>query len=92
MTSKAQQPTNNATHLVWAAALVIVGIAVFFRIPQVMPKLADMGFSAGAIGFARVCFYLMGILLVGGGLKKFYHFVIARANVSKKDDAGMDEH
>ena len=56
----------------WGAALVIMGIGVFFRIPQVMPELREAGaFASGDLLF-RVGFYLLGILLVGGGLRKLY--------------------
>jgi hypothetical protein len=47
-----------------------MGVAVFFRIPQVLPKLAEMGQSATSVGFIRVCFYVLGFILVGGGLRK----------------------
>lgn len=48
----------------------MMGVAVLFRIPQVMPKLVEMGQSAGTVGFIRVCFYVLGFILIGGGLKK----------------------
>ncbi len=50
------------------------GAAVFFRIPQVMPQLAQMGQSAAAMGYIRICFYIMGILLVGGGARKIIQY------------------
>ena len=83
------QPTKSNLQLIWGAALVVVGIAVFFRIPQVMPQLAQMGQSATTIGFIRICFYLMGILLVGGGTKKIIqHF---RQQESRPEAAPADE-
>jgi hypothetical protein len=61
--------------LIWGTALVLVGVAVFFRIPQVMPQLAQMGQSDTTLWVIRVCFYLMGVLLIGGGIGKFIrHF------------------
>ncbi len=67
--------SKGKTQLIWAGALILMGIAVFFRIPQVMPKLAEMGHSAATIGFIRVCFYIIGFLLIGGCVKKvIQHF------------------
>lgn len=58
--------------IVWGILLLLVGIAVFYRIPQVMPKLAELQIFANIIPFIKFCFYLIGIVLVGGGLKKLY--------------------
>jgi len=58
--------------LIWGLALVLAGIGVFFRIPQVIPKIEKIEQFVGAIFFIRFCFYLLGILLVGGGLKKIF--------------------
>jgi len=58
--------------MIWGVALVLAGIGVFFRIPQVMPKIEQIEqFSSSAI-FIRFCFYFLGTLLVGGGSKKIY--------------------
>ena len=78
------KPKNSNVQLLWGAALVLMGIAVFFRLPQVVPKLAAMGQSDVTIGFIRVCFYIIGFILVGGGIRKFVsHF--------KPDEKGSDD-
>ena len=59
---------------VWGIALVLMGICVFFRIPQVMPKIAEIKQFSSAMFFIRFCFYLMGIMLIGGGSKKIYNY------------------
>ena len=56
--------------LIWGLALVLAGLGVFYRIPQVMPKIETIGQFASAGWFIRFCFYFMGIFLVGGGAKK----------------------
>ena len=53
-------------------ALTLAGIGVFYRIPQVMPKVEQIQQFSSVIGFIRFSFYLMGVLLIGGGLKKIY--------------------
>jgi hypothetical protein len=55
---------------IWGAALFLAGIGVFFRIPQVMPQIKAIAQFADVIGFIYFCFYLLGILLIGGGIKK----------------------
>jgi hypothetical protein len=82
------RPSKKKTQLIWGAALTLMGVAVFFRIPQVMPKLVEMGQSESTILFIRICFYIMGILLVVGGIKKVMNHIDAgeRANGSASND------
>ena len=61
--------------LIWGIALALAGIGVFFRIPQVMPKIESIEYFAGVMVFVRFCFYLLGVLLIGGGVRKIYHYV-----------------
>ena len=49
---------------------MLVGLGVFYRIPQVMQKIQSFKQFSTAIWFVRFCFYFMGIVLIGGGLKK----------------------
>ena len=58
--------------IIWGVALVFAGTAVFFMIPQVMPRIEKIEQFSSAMGYIRFCFYLLGILLVGGGSKKFF--------------------
>lgn len=66
--------TRNNVQLVWGIALMMAGVGIFVRIPQVMPKLAQMEYFSSALWLIRFCFYLMGIILVGGGLKKVLNY------------------
>jgi hypothetical protein len=58
--------------LVWGTLLVLAGIGVFFRIPQVMPKIKQIEYFSSAIWFIYICFYLLGILLIIGGGRKLW--------------------
>ena len=58
--------------MIWGVALTLAGIGVFFRIPQVMPKIEKIEHLSSSMFFVRFCFYLLSVLLVGGGLKKIY--------------------
>lgn len=58
--------------IVWGAALIMAGLGVFYRIPQVMPKVATIEAFADAGGIIKFCFYFLGLLLIYGGGKKIY--------------------
>ncbi|MFZ5571377.1 MAG: hypothetical protein ACOZF0_13300 [Thermodesulfobacteriota bacterium] len=62
---------NNRT-LIWGVALTLAGLGVFFRIPQVMPRIAEIDYFSSVLGVIRFCFYLMGAILMVGGLRKVY--------------------
>jgi len=63
---------NTNIHIVWGVVLVLAGIGVFFRIPQVMPKIEKIEQFSSALFFIRFCFYFLGVMLIGGGAKKIY--------------------
>lgn len=63
----------NQVQVIWAVALILAGLGVFYRIPQVMPKIEQIPKFANAAGFIKFCFYFMAIFLIGGGCKKLYH-------------------
>ena len=58
--------------IVWGALLLLAGIGVFYRIPQVIPQLKEIPTFASIIGFIYFCFYLLGVLLIVGGGRKIY--------------------
>jgi hypothetical protein len=58
--------------LIWGVLLILAGVGVFYRIPQVMPKVKAIEYFASVIGFIYFCFYLLGFLLILGGVKKIY--------------------
>ncbi len=55
---------------IWGFALLVMGIAVFVRVPQVMPAIEAMDHFKSISFLIRFSFYLMGAILVCGGLKK----------------------
>ena len=58
--------------ILWGAALLLAGLGVFYRIPQVMPKVAEIEAFLGLLPFIKFSFYLLGVLLIFGGGKKIY--------------------
>jgi len=66
---------KSIVHLLWGVALVQAGLGVFYRIPYVMPQIEKIEYFYEVMGFIRFCFYLMAVLLIGGGSRKIYqHF------------------
>jgi hypothetical protein len=79
-----KDPSKNIGQLIWGAALLLAGIGVFIRIPQVMPKIAEIEQFAGVTGIIRFCFYFIGIMLIGGGAKKIH------ANIGRRTTDSAD--
>ena len=84
--------TNNARSVqtVWGVALVLAGIGVFYRIPQVMPRIEAAGYFSDALGFVRFCFYFLGAALIIGGAKKLIG--IYRGPSSPADGANRSDN
>jgi hypothetical protein len=71
---------KNFFQLIWGAALVLMGIGVFFRIPQVWPQIEKIEYFSSVLPFIRFCFYLIGVMLIGGGSKKIYEHYFKPGN------------
>ena len=70
-----KEPTGKSRpviQVIYGIVLTMAGIGVFYRIPQVMPKIEQMHQFSSVMGFIHFSFYLLGVLLIGGGLKKIY--------------------
>jgi len=81
---KASKKAN--LQMFWGILLVLAGLGVFFRIPQVLPRMRQFAHFAGAMGFIYFCFYLLGVLLiVGGGKKIFDAYKKSRGDISPDD-------
>lgn len=65
--------------LLWGIALMAVGVAVFFKTSQVIPKIQGLNKTS-----ATICIYLMGVILLGGGLKKILHYFSNSPPIEKR--------
>jgi len=66
---KDKQPSpKSSNQLIWGIALVLAGVGVLLRNLDVMPRLAEEyeSFSKSVV----VIFYLIGLVLIYGGVKK----------------------
>jgi hypothetical protein len=73
--------------LAWGVLLVMTGIGLFFRIPEVIPQIRQIEYFIGVIPFIYFCFYFMAVFLIGGGTKKIYrHYKEAIGSCRNADD------
>jgi len=72
---------------IWGAALLLAGIGVFIRVPQVMPKIESIEQFSQISSIIRFSFYFMGALLIGGGAKKLYSNLKKPNSESEEDGA-----
>jgi hypothetical protein len=63
---------NAQFQLVWGLLLVIAGIGLLFRIPQVMPQIRQIEYFSGVIPFIYFCMYFIALFLIAGGVRKLY--------------------
>ena len=73
-------PKHILYHTIWGAVLVVTGIAVFFRIPQVVPQLKETYQLGSAVSLLYFSLYLLGVLLISGGLLKIARCLQAYRN------------
>jgi hypothetical protein len=71
--------------IIWGVALVLAGIGVLYRIPQVVPQLAQIEQFASAIGFIYFCCYFIAVTLIIGGGRKFYQNYKSLLGEDKKE-------
>ncbi len=74
---------TNLLQVIWGVALAAAGVGVFFMLPQRMAQIAEarqVASSSLEILFLWFCFILLGILLIGGGLRKIYVSLIPPAH------------
>lgn len=62
--------SKNRVQLVWGLALIVMGVAFFFRIPYVLERVFVSGHAGVFHIFIWVCMLFVSIILIGGGVKK----------------------
>jgi hypothetical protein len=82
---KEKQPSpKSSNQLIWGIALVLAGVGVLLRNLDVMPRLAQEyeSFSKSVV----VIFYLIGLVLIYGGVKKIIGYFKAPAPKTEDHD------
>jgi uncharacterized membrane protein YqgA involved in biofilm formation len=55
--------------------LVVVGLGVFYRIPQVILQVETIEFFRQKIFLVRSCFYILGgLLILAGGIRMYNNY------------------
>jgi len=59
----------------YGIVITVVGLSVFYRIPQVMPRVATLEFFEQKLFIVKACFYILGGLLVlAGGIRIYKNY------------------
>ena len=61
---------KSTLQLAWGVLLVMAGVGLCFRIPQVMPQIRQIESFTGAIPFIYFCLYFVAVFLIAGGARK----------------------
>jgi hypothetical protein len=80
---------KNSFQLLWGAALTAAGIGVFVILPHRMAQIRQLRQAEPYdldILFLWFCFGLLGVLLIGGGLRKIY------GQFKNSSSASPDDH
>jgi hypothetical protein len=64
--------------LIWGLLLVMAGVGLVLRIPQLIPQIRQIQSLDAALPFIYFCFYFMAVILIGGGAKKIYAYFKGR--------------
>jgi len=63
---------KNKIQMVWGVALVAAGMGIIFMMPQKIQQIKQIDYFTNKLMFIKFCFYLMAVMLIGGGSKKIY--------------------
>jgi len=74
---------RSTIQLIWGILLVLAGLGVFYRIPQVMPQIKTIEYFQPVLPFVYFCFYLIGVLLIVGGGRKIIAFYKTRKKIDE---------
>jgi len=65
---------ENKVQLIWGLALILMGVGVFFRVPVVIEEISETLNLNSGFYFFRFSFYLIAVILIGGGVKKIHNY------------------
>lgn len=61
---------KNGLQRIWGFALILMGIAVIFRIPEILERLKENPIFTSGKMYVQFCFYFISLVLIVGGIKK----------------------
>ena len=63
---------QNHFQLVWGILLTLMGVAFFFKIPEIVNDAKTIETLGAGIGFVYFCLYTVVLILIVGGVRKIY--------------------
>ena len=57
---------------IWGVLLLLMGILLFFQVPEVMERIAQIEYYASIKWIIRIIVYVIAVILIGGGGRKIY--------------------
>ena len=57
---------------IWGVLLLLMGVLLFFQVPQVMERIAQIEYYAPIKWIIRIIVYVIAVMLIGGGARKIY--------------------
>jgi uncharacterized membrane protein YidH (DUF202 family) len=57
---------------IWGVLLLLMGVLLFFQVPQVMERIAQIEYYASIKWIIRIIVYVIAVILIGGGGKKIF--------------------
>ena len=58
--------------LIWGVLLLLMGVLLFFQVPQVMERIVQIEYYASIKWIIRIIIYVIAVILIGGGAKKLF--------------------
>ena len=80
-----EEKQKSTFQLIWGLLLLLAGVGIFFRIPQIMPEIKKIEHFGPYMFFIYFCFYLIGVLLILGGARKIYDYTKQAKQDNSKD-------
>ena len=60
--------------LLWGFAYILAGLSVFYNFHKRLPEIVEFSQSLSFIWSIRIAFYIIGIILIGGGILKVVNY------------------
>jgi len=57
---------------IWGVLLLLMGVLLFFQVPQVMERIAQIEYYASIKWIIRIIVYVIAVILIGGGGRKIF--------------------
>ena len=86
MTKYNKLDQSGVFQLLWGGALLLMGIAFLFRIPEVVSGFTEQDHFFGG-WYIKVPLYLVSFMLIGGGGRKIYKLL---HNPDNKPESNLD--